>query len=62
MSALNLRSLVCFTVAMIQFVHLLFWTYNLPLDALFVVRSPTRGAQAIHISLDVVVTELTDLR
>jgi len=47
---------------MIQFVHLLFWTYNLPLDALFVVRSPTRGAQAIHISLDVVVTELTDLR
>lgn len=41
--------------------NLLLGTNNFPLYALVIVRSPTGGTQAIHIVLDVVVAELTDL-
>ncbi len=41
---------------------LLFRTDNFPLDVLLVVGSSAGGAKAIQVVLDVVVTELADLK
>ena len=40
----------------------LFGRDDLVLDVLVVVGPPARGAQAVHVVLDIVVAELTDLR
>ena len=40
---------------------LLFRADDFPLDTLVIVRSSTRGAQAIHVVLDIVVAELAYL-
>lgn len=41
--------------------HLLFWSDNFPFYCLLIVWSSTSGTQSIHIILDVVIAELTDL-